>query len=68
MVHKGKLLRGENGHSLGDISLMHNADPAVAVAALLCMLGPAVVVISGEGFGEEAKFEEKVKTMVAENI
>lgn len=53
VVLKGKILLNENGESMGDLASFRDIDPAQGIGILLCMFGPAVVVLTGESFGED---------------
>lgn len=65
VILRGRILLSEDGQALGDISKLRNTDLAVAIATLLCMFGPAVVVISGKDFKEEITvLSEKIRYLV----
>ncbi|CAG9327825.1 unnamed protein product [Blepharisma stoltei] len=65
VILRGRILIGDDGVPLGDISKLKNTDPGVGIATLLCMFGPAVVVISGQDFKEDiAALSERVSYLV----
>lgn len=63
VIHRGRLLTDENGNSLGDLSRLAESEPVSAVANLLLVFGPAVVIVVGLG-GQFLEFSEKVKELV----
>jgi hypothetical protein len=52
VVHRGRILCSEEGNSLGDLSSMSDIDIYQGIGILLCMFGPAVVILTGENFGD----------------
>jgi hypothetical protein len=63
VITRGRLLADEDGNSLGDLSRLPESDPVKAVASLLMMFGPAVVVVAGIK-GVFLEFSEQVKEVV----
>lgn len=59
VVYRGKLLIGEDGNSLGDLKSMGEINVIQGIGILLCMFGPAVVILAGD------KFEGSLPTLVA---
>ena len=66
VVHRGRLLVSESGVPLGDISKVPNQDPVQGIAQLLCMFGPAVVVVAGTD--SMGSLVDRVKPLVPEGI
>lgn len=48
IVHRGKILQAEDGTTLGDLSTLKDVELAQGIGILLCMFGPAAVVLTGE--------------------
>jgi hypothetical protein len=69
VVHKGKILCGEEGESLGDLRNIKVSELAQAVGMLLALFGPAAVILAGEDYGESLNaFIGKVKQYVPGSI
>ena len=52
VIHRGKILLSEDGQSLGDLSIMKDIEIAQGIGILLCMFGPADVILTGDEFIE----------------
>lgn len=48
VLHKGRVLRNEEGNVLGDIGQLRGIDLVMGVANLMSLFGPATVMITGE--------------------
>ena len=53
VVHRGKVLINEQGESIGNLSNFKDIDPEQGIGILLCMFGPAQVILTGESFPED---------------
>jgi hypothetical protein len=71
VIHKGRVLRNEEGNVLGDIGQLRGIDLLTGVSNLMSLFGPATVMITGEieiGIDEiKEQLENLVPISIMEN-
>lgn len=69
VIHKGRILLSEDGAPIGDLAGLLEVDPVSGISGLLCLFGPAVLVLTGSGFtGDSRTLLGKLKEAVPADI
>ena len=69
VMHKGRILFDEDGNCTGNIQNLPDIELFQKIAMLLCLFGPAAVILAGEGFtGNLAALTSRIKPWVPQEI